>query len=56
MAAKLSEQMLAVYTSVYNGSIPFLVLLNAYCISSNIKAGLHEEVLLILPQRNQRYN
>ena len=52
--AKLSEQMLAVFASVYSGSIPFLVLLNAYCISSNIKARLHEELLLILKQRTQR--
>ena len=56
MKAKLSEQMLAVFVSVYSGSIPFVVLLIPYCISSNIKAGLQEEFLLILTQRNQRYN
>ena len=33
-----------VFASVYSGSI--LVLLNAYCISLNIMAGLHEESLL----------
>ena len=33
-----------VFASVYSGSI--LVLLNAYCISLNIMAELHEESLL----------
>ena len=56
MKAKLSEEMLAVFVSVYSGSILFVVLLNTYCISLNYKAGLQEEFLLILTQRNQRYN
>ena len=56
MEAKLSEQMLAVFVSVYSGSILFVVLLNTYCISLNFKTGLQEEFLLILTQRNQRYN